>query len=363
MISIEDVISFFRETNPNKSEGTYTTMKYNIIRLEKLHKKDINDLSVEDFSNVKENMKIISAKYSLNTKIQTIMGIKLFLRFKGATEDLINKYNEELKKDCNVCKEVIEKNEMTDNEEKNWIDYINLRERLNQWMDYQYDSYINPNNSNYVGYATEYNCYNWVRNLLLLALYVYLPPTRIGNYQYMVIREQKKRKGISLDKKYNYIMKDYENEDYPFILIFNQYKTAKFIGQIEYKIDNDKEDEKRLITILKEYIIRRQRFSKKSNTHFLLNKDGNAMTQTNITDTLKYISRKIIGKELSVNLLRHIYITHFLSLKRSIEDNKKIAHFMGQTYDATQFEKYNKIKKKKEEEPINLEAVGVIDFS
>ena len=114
MISIQDVVEFFKTENPNKSESTYNTMRFNIIRLQKIHDKDINDLSIDDFINIKKNMKLLNEKYSLNTIIQTLMGIKLFLRFKEVKTDLPNSYNDELKKLCASKQEVIEKNEMTE---------------------------------------------------------------------------------------------------------------------------------------------------------------------------------------------------------------------------------------------------------
>tara|TARA_R110002153_G_scaffold274315_1_gene448479 strand:+ start:21094 stop:22173 length:1080 start_codon:yes stop_codon:yes gene_type:complete len=336
MISVQDIINYYTEKNPNKSPSTYSTMRFNIIRLEKITQKDINDLSKTDFMNIKLIMTAMDT-YSLNTKIQTLMGIKLFIRFREANGDtsscLEHTYNEELKKLCATKQEKEEKNEMTENESKNWIDYEDLKDKMNQFYEYSYSGFVEMSNGE--------DKFTMVRNFLLLALYIYLPPTRIGNYKDMVIRTQKTRKGASLDKKFNYLMVNNNGDKVSYVFIFNQYKTAKFVGQIEHKINNHKLD--RIITL---YLERRDSFvNKKSNTSFLINKDKKGMTQSNITDTLKYISRKIVGKELSVNLLRHIYLTYYLGLGNSIELNKKTANFMGQTYDATQMEKYKKIKK------------------
>tara|TARA_R110002072_G_scaffold271842_5_gene431840 strand:+ start:536 stop:1513 length:978 start_codon:yes stop_codon:yes gene_type:complete len=314
-------------------------MKYNIIRLEKITEKDINDLSKKDFMNIKKIKKNID-KYALNTKIQTIMGIKLFIRFKEANGeiecDLLNSYNDVLKDYCNTSKEIIEKNEMTENEEKNWIHYPDLCEKFTKYYIEEFKPKIDVIESN------DYDIYNFIRNFLLLALFIELPPTRIGNYQFMKIRIKKKRSGSSLTKDCNYLM---DNNDGTYELVFNKYKTAKYLGQITHIIPKDTT----LSDIIKIYLIKRSIFvNSKKNTDFLLGKDKVAMSQSNITDTLKYTSRKIIGKNLSVNLFRHIYITHFISLNKSIEDKKKFARFMGQTYDATQMEKYNKKVKKPE---------------
>ncbi len=337
MLSIQDVINYYKDINPDKSESTYTTMKYNIIRLEKITEKDINDLSKKDFMNIKKIKEKIN-NYALNTKIQTIMGIKLFIRFKEHNgeiqSDLLNSYNDVLKDYCNTSKEVIEKNEMTENEEKNWIDYLDLVDKFKQYYEYKFKPQLDETDVN------DYGIYNFIRNFLLLAFYIELPPTRIGNYQYMKIRIKKKRSGSSLSKENNYLM---DNNDGSYELVFNKYKTAKYLGQITHIIKKDTI----LSDIIKIYLVKRNTFANsKKNTDLLLGKDKVAMSQSNITDTLKYISRKVVGKDLSVNLLRHIYITHFITLNKSIEDKKKIANFMGQTYDATQMEKYNKLAKK-----------------
>ena len=346
MISIEDVLNFYRNENPNRSESTYTTMKFNIVRLEKLFGKDIDDLNLKDFSAIKKVNKLLE-QYALNTQIQTIMGIKLFLKYKGdlnkekngmMNKGLIEKWNIELKALCGKSKEVVEKNEMTENEEKNWIKYEDLTEKFDEFYETKFEKYLEKDKLN------DYDKYKWVRDFMLFALYVELPPTRIGNYQFMKIREQKKRKATSLDKKFNYLM---VNGDGSYQLVFNQYKTAKYLGQITHTIKADC----RIAKIISTYLLVREIFGGKVKTELLLNKDKREMTQSNITDTLKYISRKIVGKDLSVNLLRHIYITYYFHQHNSIQEKKKVANFMGQQYDATQMEKYNKLGAKVFDEP------------
>ena len=124
-------------------------------------------------------------------------------------------------------------------------------------------------------------------------------------------------------------------------LVFNQYKTSQYLGQIDHTIDENNIISK----ILPRYIEVRDNFiNNKKNLTLFVNKEKRDMTQSNITDTLKYITRKVVDKELSVNLIRHIFISDYLSLNHTIEEKRQIANFMGQTYDATMMEKYNKKK-------------------
>ena len=332
MISIQDIVNYYMDVNPNKSESTYKVMKFNLIRLEKITEKDINDLSVEDFENVKKVIKLFDYRYALNTQIQTIMGIKTFLKFKEAPQTLILKWNEVLKVHCDKTKKIIEKNEMTENEQKNWIPYPELKEKMNNFYENEFNQYLDNNKLN------DYQKYKWIRDFLLLCFYTELPPARIGNYQFMKIKHKNKRSATSLNRKHNYLM---VNGDGTYELVFNQYKTAKYLGQIDHIIPSTNIISQilpRYLEVRANYII-----SNRILTLFV-NKDMKDMTQSNITDTLKFITRKVIDKELSVNLIRHIFISDFLSQNHTIEEKKKIANFMGQTYDATMMEKYNKKK-------------------
>tara|TARA_R110002012_G_scaffold10961_3_gene49347 strand:- start:2200 stop:3249 length:1050 start_codon:yes stop_codon:yes gene_type:complete len=337
MISIEDLIEYYEKINPNKSASTYSTMKYNLIRMSKILKKDINDIVLSDLADIQKFEKSMK-DYKLNTKIQTILGVKLFIKYKNGNMSQVEPFNQLLKKYCLENQKDIEKNEMSENEKKNWIDYIDLKEKYLQFYEYKFESGIEEK-------INDYQKYNFIRNFLLLGLYILLPPTRIGNYQLMKIREKKKRKASSLSKEHNYIM---DNGDGSYQLVFNQYKTSQYLGQQENTILKDS----RLSNILKTYMDIREKFiNNKKETNLFVNKDKRAMTQPNITDCLKYQSRKIIGKELSVNLLRHIFLTWFINQNKSIEEKKKVAHFIGQSYDAPMMEKYYR-KPTKEDKPI-----------
>lgn len=348
MISIQDIINYYMEVNPNRSSSTYSVMKFNLIRLEKITGKDINDLSIEDFTNTKKMSKLFE-HYALNTQIQTIMGIKTFLKFKEAPESLILKWNGILKTHCDKTKIITEKNEMTNKEQKNWIEYPELKVKVKDFYDNVFFQYLDDDKLN------DYQKFKWARDFLLLTMYTELPPARIGNYQFMKIRQKKKRSATSLDKKQNYLM---VNGDGTFELVFNQYKTAKYLGQIDHTIDENNIISK----ILPKYIEIRDNFiNNKKNLSLFVNKEKRDMTQSNITDTLKYITRKVVDKDLSVNLIRHIFISDFLSHNHNIEHKRKIANFMGQTYDATMMEKYNKKKIPTEKDDVNKRLTITFD--
>ena len=346
---LEEINTFFSTINPNKSKSTYTTMKYNLMRISKMVNIDFKDIDESVIS--PDFLEKPMSEYSVNTQIQSILGIELWIKYKIAklsvgSKQKIAKYNTIkdkwdiiLKQLCSKKNETINKNEMTDNEKSNWIDYEVLR---TQWVSVINDKLIQSPEPSYT---------EW-RDLLLVSLFILIPPTRIGNYETMRIRYRKTVRAKSLKQDRNYIMinntdnVNSENDKYSFC--FNRYKTAKFVGQISSGVED-----KTLIMVLDRYIklrIETQPINKlKYEDTDLLFINATAsplkpLSQSYITETLKKTTNKYIGKKLSCDLFRKIFLTHFLNDNtKSIEDRKRMATFIGQTYNPTTMETYKKI--------------------
>ena len=341
MLSLNAVLNDFKEINPNRTESTYNTMKFNLFRLTKITNIAFADLNPEIFNNPTYIIDLIDKKYSLNTRVATILGIIVLLKYFHKTSpthqllSLIFSYEKKLNISSVKVNKIIDEQQLTETEAKNWIDYNVL---LKRFLAYINTEFLQENS----GYT-----YNEIRNVSLMALYVLLPPSRIGNYRLMKIRYEKKRSATQLQKKYNYLMITKDNK---FSIVFNQYKTKKYIGQVDKTIDNVV-----LEKLLKLYLKRREVMTNKQNTWLFINQYSREMSQTNITDTLKFVSNLIVKKELSVNMFRHIYLTDYTKKNNTIKNNKLTAEFMGQTYTPTMMEKYkkyeieiNKINKNKE---------------
>jgi len=345
--SLTNFLNWYRQTNPNKSQATYDAMKYNLSRICKLNDCEFADLNVEThLTNPEEIIKVIREKYSLNTSIQTILGIKFFLLFKGNNYSLIKNYETLLKQLTEENQKIIEKNELTEKERINWIDYPNLRERMAQVWDYG----IAPS-------SLEMD-FHIVRNITMVAMYVFLPPARIGNYSKMVLRYVKKHpikvdtQTNSYPKKHNYL---FLTEAGALCLVFNQYKTSKYVGQKCLTITPDMGsspfgDMRFIYKILFIYIRRREAFFgnkktqyKKINPLFFNIQTKKEIDGSHFTDILKETTSKYVGKTLSVNLFRHIFITDFLKKETDIHYKRMVAEFMGQTYTPTMLEKYNRV--------------------
>jgi hypothetical protein len=139
------------------------------------------------------------------------------------------------------------------------------------------------------------------------------------------------KRGVEgLNKKFNYIS---PTENGKWKMIFNNYKTAKYLGQVSHTVEN--ETLNKLITKwFNEYNTKKK--------DFLNNVSGKPISQTNLTNAQKSISKKILGKELTTNLFRHIYLTWFLSTNPSIEEKQKVAQMIGQKYKVSRMEMYER---------------------
>ena len=76
--------------------------------------------------------------------------------------------------------------------------------------------------------------------------------------------------------------------------------------------------------------------------HFMANKDGSQMTQTRFTAALTTVSKKLLGKELSNNAFRHIFITDFLSTNPSLNEKIRVLRLCGQVYKPNSADIYQK---------------------
>jgi len=132
---------------------------------------------------------------------------------------------------------------------------------------------------------------------LIYSLYTFVPPVR-ADYCGMVFTS---KPGDDLSTK-NYIL----TSEGDWFFVFNDYKTQKTYGQVKNIIPDD------LKEILK--------------THeadgSILNLSENALTKRVISVFKK------LGVQTSITGLRHSFITHFLSKKRSILEKEVIAQMM-----------------------------------
>jgi hypothetical protein len=351
---IDTLINIYKKDTNNKlSSNTYLTMKRNLERIEILfNPRLIQDLEIKDLMDINKVNKMMNEKYKLATKIQTILGIKKVIDYhvlhkKQGALKCLGLWERELRKCVNERNEKIGNNEMTENEKLNWIDYEDLTEKFQQNIEYTLMNEDYTKKFKSFKLSEEFNVrklFLEARNKLMIGLYILIPPTRIDNYRIMLIRDAKKLKknsASSLNKKSNYIC-ILANGDYE--IVFNKYKTAKLVGKVIKIIDKNST----LGFLISLYLSLRKHYVESKSKHLFccLTETTKEIASGNFTEELKKASKDIVGKELSVNLFRHIFISHLSKLTLTINKKKEIANFMGQTYNPTQQEQYRKIVKK-----------------
>jgi hypothetical protein len=317
---MDKFIEYYLNKNKSKSESTRTTLISAIRRIEKITKMKFDEWDDKTFNNFEAITDLLIEEYSLNTVILSILAIIRFLEYKNGNnktiqeyKDILNELIQEKRKDEISQKQTID-------EAQNWISYPELKKKVEDMA----PEYLNHKKA-----------FSKMRNFVILALFTLQPPTRIGNYLEMKIKEVNKRDINSLNKKYNYITK--QNDKYK--MIFNNYKTSKYIGKVEHIIENEILNQL-LDKYINEYLKRENRLFK--NDTLFINVDGKPMSQSNFTQAQESVTTDLLGKKLSTNDFRHIFLSWFLSTNPTIQEKEKIAFIIGQKYKPSRMELYQR---------------------
>ena len=271
------------------------SVKQQYAKINNLCKKMTNKANCSDFDFLKDTdkvVKFINANWktdnSRNSQIQAISSILIAL---PEYKKQYNFYSNLSTKNRININEQADKNELSDKEKANILPWNELKL-----------IYKNPKITN--------------RNRALLALYTLLPPRRTEEISLLTIMDSE----VDLDDSFNYVIMNGTN---PVKLVYLRYKTDKSYGKIKIPIPT------KLKTILKAYI-----------SEYKLD-NGDALFGTtagryykNFSSEISKVFEKYTQKKITANLIRHSFITHYLSKKRSTADKKKIAMLMGHSIES-----------------------------
>lgn len=314
-------IADYKAKNGTKSQHTETTLKSSIKRVEKATGKKFDEWTNELFKSSSEILDKMLDDYTLNTIILSFLAIIRYLEYNKAPESTITDFRETLNELVAERTSEEYKQQGGHAEMSNWIPYEQLRQKV---LDTAPD------------YLDKQKAYTDFRNFLILALYTLQPPTRIGNYLDMRVKDQGrlKKEIDKLPAKYNYIYNTGTADAPKYRFIFNTYKTAKYIGKVSHQVEDET-----LNKLLHKWLTK---YNIKLDAPFLQNANGKTFTQSNFTNAQNSITKKILDKELTTNDFRHIYLTWFLSKNPSIEEKQKIAQIIGQKYKPSRMELYER---------------------
>jgi hypothetical protein len=188
------------------------------------------------------------------------------------------------------------KQDKTEKEEENWLPLKTLKKLAKEKKD-------------------EFN----EQDNLLIACYTLMPPVRLDLHDVKIIRsafidpETKRPEGIT--EKQNYI-RIYKKSGRTYTdLVLNEYKTSKTYGIFNERLPKPITD-----LILKLPV---------SQSHLFQKKGGEAFSSPETFGVyLRTVFKKLTGKNMSVDLLRHIYLTEFRKGEKTEERKQKIARKM-----------------------------------
>ena len=151
------------------------------------------------------------------------------------------------------------------------------------------------------------------RDRALIGVYTLIAPRRNKDFGLMKIKHNEE----GLSKDWNYIVVDEKNR--PTKFIFNNYKTQKIFGTQEFSIPAT------LKTILQKYI---REYDYGDNDVLFGDNRGNPYK--NFSNVVSSTFKKYTNKALSVNLLRHSFISDFLNKpKLTMKERKEVAEAMA----------------------------------
>lgn len=290
-MNLGELISEQREIKPN-------SLKAYLIALKKLNEnKDIEDLK---FLSNKSRVKEILEPLALSTKKNYLTAILVALPVVKGNNALIEYYREILEELNKQYMMEQLKQKKSPKQEENWLEQSELdkvRKELEKKvkdMDLKGRETINN------------RMFNTLQDLVIASLYTLLPPIRLDYSPMEVI---KTRKEIKEGK--NYLLNIGRNKK---IFIIQEYKNVKSQGKKEIPISP------KLNTLLNEFL------KYNIEDYFLLNNRGTVLSPNGLGKAITRIF-KPTGKNITINLLRHIFISNNVDME-ALKKSQSLAEQM-----------------------------------
>mgnify|MGYP006111572417 CR=1 FL=1 len=166
-----------------------------------------------------------------------------------------------------------------------------------------------------------------LRNHLILGFYIFMPPVRLGNLEYMKYIKNPTRLLKHEDTKYNYISKI----EGVYNITYNQFKTVKFLKQQTFKIEN-----KYLIDLLDIYFSTFKNELENTESNYLLYQGYNfekKIDNVSIGASIPKLTYTYTNiKSIHINDIRTSYFKNFYSQNPTIDEERDLSYKMGILY-------------------------------
>ena len=233
----------------------------------------------------------INTLESLNTKNSRYNSIKWFIKGKCSSE-VYKAYNDAHEALKNKRQEQLESQQLKESRAENYLEWPQVL-ALTETMEFKVLSELEQ---------------------IVYYLYTLMPPVRADFVGMKVLTEKDYNNMLTICPNlndYNWCLLDKHLT--PSKFIFNKYKTDKTYGKVILDIP------KKLANELYSY-----RAGVRLNEFELLPIN----TENALCKMVQRIFEKLSGKRMSIGLLRHSYIHHFLSVKRKISERKELSRQM-----------------------------------
>ena len=297
--NLNNLIKKSRTTIKQISIKSYLTSLRSLYK--RLNPED--DLKTElktDF--LKDKVKVMEDinKQKINTKKNILTSILVALSSNTQKDEkLIDFYQLKLKELNEKYISFLEKQEKTETQEKNWIDYNTFIKVINELLNTVKNEDIQKKDK-----LTRAE-YVLLQKYVILSFYQVYPLR--NDVADMKVISQKEYDSLK-DKKNNYFVKDDKN----YKIVLNAFKNVSRIGSKVFVLPL------KLVKIVKLWL--------KHNTSgylFTLNNGRDPLTPNGITKLLNSIFKKACdGKKISTSMLRHINISQKLKNEPTIQEKK-----------------------------------------
>jgi len=279
---------------------TYVANLKNVIRNTETKITTIEDLKtfLENHKEIINSLSHVPAK-NRKTRLSTLI---VFSEALDVSSSIIKHYRTAMMTDIKDYQDEIDTNQKSDNQTENWMDWNDIL-KVRSTLEKHHK--IDPDNR------------DLYQRYVLLSLMTYVEPRRNQDYIFLLNHTSDKEDA-------NYIQLSPKTSKKPSYLIYNIYKTAKYYGTQKVEIPPV------LKTILYDWIA----FTKKLNPdvkHVFMNDDTPFTTQTfSLYMNTLFKSTK---KRITLNILRHSYITNYLGSIPQLSKLKEIAKNMGNSVE------------------------------
>jgi len=249
-------------------------------------------------NNSDEVVEFIRKTYPKPSAIKTRMASLISFLGPKASEDAIKTYRLAMTENALKQKELYESQEKTPEQRENWVNYDDIVKKLE----------LLKNKTNAILKLGQ-KCYTMkemqdIQEYVILSLYTLIPPRRLTDFIFMKYQNYD-------EEDDNYI--DFDKKK----LVFNIYKTAKI-----YKTQTESLPD-RLANILKKWI----KIIDGRSDFILIDRNFDQLSQAQLQQRINKIFG---GKKVSVNIIRHSYLSrkygNDTDLKERLDDAKAMGH-------------------------------------